>query len=259
MVEMNKVMVILATAGLLAGGSAQSALYDRGGGLLYDDVLKVTWLQDANYSKTSGYDSDGLMDWSAANTRASSLNISRAAGESLSGWRLASNTPVGANWNFDLSFDGSADVGWNITSTHSELGYMYYINLGLKGTFSPEGVYQADSGVLGNATWGGQANVGLVKNLDSTGGYWSGTVCAPHPCPADRAWGFGLGGFQRDYSQSDNLYAWAVRPGDVPLVPEPETYAMLLAGLALMGTVSRRRRGIAAFQVRQFAVRNADF
>ena len=30
--------------------SANAALYDRGNGLIYDDVLDITWLQDANYA-----------------------------------------------------------------------------------------------------------------------------------------------------------------------------------------------------------------
>lgn len=38
-------------------------------------------------------------------------------------------------------------------------------------------------------------------------------------------------------------YNFSVRNGNViPAVPEPETYAMLLAGLALMGAVTRRRK-----------------
>ena len=43
--------------------SANAALYDRGNGLIYDDVLDITWLQDANYAQTSGYDTDGRMTW----------------------------------------------------------------------------------------------------------------------------------------------------------------------------------------------------
>jgi hypothetical protein len=31
---------------------ARPALYDRGGGLLYDDVQDLTWLQDGNYAAT---------------------------------------------------------------------------------------------------------------------------------------------------------------------------------------------------------------
>jgi hypothetical protein len=50
--------LILALA-LLASVSVQAALVDRGGGFMYDTVLDVIWLQDANYAQTSGYDADG--------------------------------------------------------------------------------------------------------------------------------------------------------------------------------------------------------
>lgn len=86
---LKQVSLALATAGWLSNGAAQAALNDRGGGLLYDDVLKVTWLQDAKYAKTSDYDGDVNMNWSDAKTCASSLKISRVAGESLTGWHLA--------------------------------------------------------------------------------------------------------------------------------------------------------------------------
>ena len=41
------------------------------------------------------------------------------------------------------------------------------------------------------------------------------------------------------------LWVWAVRDS-VPAVPEPETYAMLLAGLGLLGFIARRRKKITA-------------
>jgi hypothetical protein len=37
-------------------------------------------------------------------------------------------------------------------------------------------------------------------------------------------------------------YAWAVRDGDVAAVPEPETYALMLAGLGLVGFMARRKK-----------------
>ena len=51
---------------LLLSFNATAALYDRGNGLIYDDVLDITWLQDANYAQTSGYDNDGKMSWADA-------------------------------------------------------------------------------------------------------------------------------------------------------------------------------------------------
>ena len=45
----------LCAALCLPSMSAHAVLVDRGGGMLYDTVLNITWLQDANYAKTSGY------------------------------------------------------------------------------------------------------------------------------------------------------------------------------------------------------------
>ena len=43
---------------------------------------------------------------------------------------------------------------------------------------------------------------------------------------------------------TDLLGAWPVHNGDVALVPEPETYAMLLMGLGLLGFMGRRENSI---------------
>ncbi len=225
---------------------AQAALVDRGGGMLYDTVLNVTWLQDANYAKTSNYDADGRMTWTQANTWANNLNY----GGYSSGWRLARNTPVDgtqSGWNYTYSTNGSTDRGYNITSTFSELSYMYYVNLGLKGYYSAGGAYQPDFGVFGNGTYGGQKDVGLVRNLQSDV-YWSGTAYAPSP--AVNAWDvFYTGnGLQVSFSQSIGFFAWAVRPGDVTVaaVPVPGSVALLAGGLALLGVMTRRRGRLGA-------------
>jgi hypothetical protein len=232
----KSVALALATAGLLCGGMAQAALNDRGGGMLYDDVLNVTWLQDANYAKTTGYDADGAMTWSAAKTWADGLVFG-----GYSDWRLAANTPVGADWKYSKSNAGTTDVGYNITSPRSELSYMYYVNLGLKGYYSPAGDFQPDFGVFSNGTYSrSQNDVGLVKNLQSTT-YWSGTAYALNPTSS--AWFFFTRRGNQDFdAQFAEYSAWAVRDGDVAAVPEPEFYALLLAGLGLLGVVARRRK-----------------
>jgi hypothetical protein len=238
---LNKVTLALATAGVLTSGIAQAELIDRGGGLLYDTVLNVTWLQDANYAKTSGSDADGLMNWTVAKNWADNLVFHDSVRNvDYSDWRLPAVKSVGSGWNENYSNDGSTDVGYNITSPHSELSYMYYVNLGLKGYYSPSGTFQPNFGIFRNGTgWGGQANVGLVKNLQSKV-YWSGTAT---PDPADEAWVFyTFNGSQVSRYQDSAFYAWAVRSGDVSAAPEPETYAMLLAGLGLIGGVARHRK-----------------
>jgi hypothetical protein len=53
--------------------SAQADLFDRGGGMVYSDEMDLTWLLDANYARTSGYDADGYMTWTDANNWAENL------------------------------------------------------------------------------------------------------------------------------------------------------------------------------------------
>ena len=238
----------------LTAFNAQAALLDRGGGLLYDNVLDLTWLQDANYAKTSGYDADGRMNWADATTWAANLSFHDSVRNTdLTGWRLAANTPVGADWNYNFSPTGTTDRGYNIASPRSELSYMFYVNLELKGYRSTAGDYQSDFGVFGNGTYNGvdtssmgQRNVGPVQNLQAYP-YWSGTASAVYPEDPGFgavAWNFYPGnGVQGVNYPSDMYFAWAVRPGDVAApIPEPETYAMILAGLGLLGFMSRRKK-----------------
>ena len=84
-------IAITATASTLA----QATLIDLGGGMIYDDTLNVTWLQNANYAETSGYDdtlygtdTGGAMTWADATVWASNLNYG-----GYSDWRLSDVTP----------------------------------------------------------------------------------------------------------------------------------------------------------------------
>jgi len=243
--KLERTMRVL-TAGLVLGlnsYTAQAALFDRGGGLIYDGVLNVTWLQDANYAKTSGYDADGFMNWYSATNWANSLVYG-----GYSDWRLASNSPVnGSSFNVNQSTDGSTDDSYNITSPYSELSYMYYVNLGLKGFLSTNGAIQADWGIFANGTLNGvdlstygQKDIGLVKNLQS-GAYFSGTS-APN---ASNAWYFDSGIGRQSYGlKSAGAYAWVVRAGDVAAVPVPG--AIWLFGGALVSLISVNRRKVAA-------------
>lgn len=210
---LKRASVALATAGLLASGVAQAkSLYDLGGGMIYDPVLKITWLADANYAKTSGYDTDGLMDWTAANAWAASLTVG-----GFTDWRLPTA----------LNQDGSGPCEF-FNCTNSEMGHMFYNNLGAS----------AGSSILAGTK---TANLALFTNLqdDIAAPYWSGTAAG-----GTNFWNFyTYDGYQTFDDKDYEFYAWAVRPVDLGApIPEPETYAMLLAGLGLLGVVAKRRR-----------------
>lgn len=215
--------------------SVQASLFDRGSGLIYDDVLNLTWLQDANYAKTSGYDDDGSMDWEGANNWATSLvyhdNIRNV---DYNDWRLPLHSPQGINGAYNLYLDqwsGIADYGYNISRTSSELSYMYYVNLGLKGKMNTDGSYQPNYGIYGNGSEiVGQNNVGLIKNLQA-GAYWTGS-----------AYFQGIDYFylntyygKQDFTNNGySLSAWAVRDGDIvaiATVPTPDSLLLICSSL----------------------------
>jgi hypothetical protein len=247
----KKPLILAFLAGLSLTGAAQAALHDRGGGLIYDDVLNITWLQDANYAKTSGYNADGKMTWDEATTWAANLvYYDSVRNVDYSDWRLTTMVDTGASgcsWT-----NSGSDCGYNVqtvsgSTVYNEIAHMYFNNLGLKSYYSPTGAYQPDFGIFGNGTLNGvntasfgQNDVGLIDNLQAYV-YWSGLEYAPL---FGTAWVFDMiGGSQASFGGGNVIYAWAVRPGDVVAVPEADTWAMLLAGLGLVGVAARRRRG----------------
>lgn len=191
--------------------SANAALVDRGGGLIYDTVLNVTWLQDANYAMTSGYSLDGRMTWSEATTWAANLSYyDSVRGVTYDDWRLPVVGPSnGVGFNYSFSTAGDTDVGYNITSPASEMSYMHYVNLGNPGFHTING---AVSGCYVSSTDTCLDKVGPFINLQPNF-YWSGTEYAP---VASGAWNFNFSnGGQGAIDKSNVLFAWAVRPGDV--------------------------------------------
>lgn len=232
------VLPVLLVSGISMPTNA--ALQDRGNGMLYDTVLDVTWLQDANYAKTSGYDVDGLMSLTEAKNWTENLVFGGATN-----WRLASNSPInGIDFVFSgNSYNGAADQGYNVVSPNAELSYMFYVNLGLHGLYNTDGTQRSDNGVFGNGNLfeldeGGNvvggADMGLVKNLQNRE-YWLKT----NEGPAFN-WIFNVySGYQGILSNENQLYAWAVHDGDVAAVPIPA--AGYLFGSVIFGFWRTRR------------------
>lgn len=168
----------------------------------YDTALNITWLANANVN--------GVMNWDAANDWASNLNVG-----GLGGWRLPSA----------LNQDGLGPCA-AANCSGSELGYLWYAELG----------NVADPGTSFIA------NKGNFKNVQMSG-YWYSTAYSPNQ---SFAWYFDTrnAGQWMNFKTTET-YAMAVHTGDVGTVvasvPEPEPYAMLLAGLGFIGAAARRR------------------
>jgi hypothetical protein len=216
---MKKIFFIIFIIQLSLQGTSIAALWDRGGGLIYDDLLKVTWLQHTDLS--------GKKTWPNLMTWVNNLvyhNPDRNI--YYDDWRLPRTLPVnGSSYVTNLSYDGSTDIGYNISApgsihpgtTASEMAHLFYFTLG-----NP---------------YGALINTGPFINLQEYT-YWSESLATP-----SAAWTFKMDDGRQDiYDNRINsvwlFYGWAVRDGDV--VPIPST--ILLLGLGLLGFAGVRQK-----------------
>jgi hypothetical protein len=146
---------------------------------------------------------NGPMNWIDANNWAASLDVA-----GVTGWRLPDT----------LQPDDSCDSSnsWSYNCTGSEMGNLYY-------------------NVLGN-TAGTISNTGPFSNVHM-GPYWSATEYEPDYT----AWVFGMhSGYQYYLDEAYGYAVWAVRSGDVRVVPVPA--AAWLFGSGLLGLIGAARR-----------------
>ncbi len=201
----------LSSLGILLGSllvtqQASAGLIVRDGGMVYDDVLDITWLQDANFAKTSAAanaDSSGKMNWLDANSWAASLSFG-----GYDDWRLASYETQ--------------------NSDKSELGYMFTDNLSNSGSLINKSFIDASSGESHS-----------FENLFGSR-YWTDISASD-----TKAWSFSFsnGSENGNKLKTDVYKSWAVRDGDISLtapittVSEPSTFAILcfsIMGLLFM-------------------------
>jgi hypothetical protein len=197
-------------------GSAVGALHDRGQGMIYDDVLDITWLADvAHRQRVHPIYHFGDIQWDEALNRAADLVYS-----GYTDWRLPSA----------FNRDGSGPcVGFNCVAT--ELGHMYYNNMGAT----------AGTSVLAGSN---SANLALFENLEDAHIIWTSTAGVSPTCSAECAYAFIMTrGDQVLTTRFDPGHAWYVRDGDVAPIPEPKSYVLILFALGLTGYAIHRQKG----------------
>ena len=214
---------IALTAGLLTATAANATLVSaRGGQVVNDTDLNITWLANANLAASNTFglatgvdlgnagvpgpyvpsviNSHGTMSWGGALHWIAAMNTANYLG--FNDWRLpTSDTCEGY-------------------CTGSEMGHLFYNELG---------------GVAGSSLFfSSDPDLALFHNVQSSFDYWSGTEYKG----SDLAWGFSMNlGEQFAELKGYYKYALAVRPGQVS---EPATLALM--GLGFLGVLASRRR-----------------
>jgi hypothetical protein len=242
----HKISLYLAT-GLLACNisTAQAALIDYGNGLIYDDILDISWLADANLAATNvfgvaGVAEDGTMTWDTGFDWIAALNSNAYMG--YTGWRMPTVDPVnGVNFEYTISYDGSTDRGFNNTSTANELSHLFYVSLGNLGyctTSNATGLPQEDCEVTPNGEWGLQ-NTGPFTNMEVFR-YWTDTENDTNTTRAfDMDFTFGQVGTG---GKIGGKHVWALLDGNPMAVPLPATAWLFASGLIGLAAASRRRQ-----------------
>jgi len=216
-------------------GIANAALTTIGTATYGSSDYNLIWDDDNNGNSVIWLDySNTATNWTAQKTWAAGLGSSLtynidsaytvAWGDAV--WRLPSTVdgPYALGWN------GTTTAGYNISS--SEIGHLFYIELGDKGYYDTNGIYVGD----GNY---GLNNTGDFNELLAFS-YWSGTEYANYP---SYAWLFGMDKGEQTSSSKNNLeYGLAVRNGQVLAVPVPVPGAIWLLGSGLAGLATLRKR-----------------
>jgi hypothetical protein len=218
---------ILGACLIFSFASAQAALIDRGGGFIYDDVLDITWTQDANLN--------GRQTWHIQTAWVDSLELyDTVRNVTWDDWRLPSTTMPDPSCALQFPEADGSFSGFGANCTGSELGHL----------FNVDGVTYESPGLFTN-----------VQSED----YWSGTEYAYYLNPDDtlgRAWvhDFTVGGAGQHFCDKNctgaplGPYTWAVRDGDVAAVPLPA--AIWLFGSAFAGLIGLRRRLLTPDRIR---------
>jgi hypothetical protein len=176
-------------------------------------VLDITWLQDANYAKTSGYDADGRMTRGKAIAWADQLTYG-----GFSDWRLPT------------TIDGIVREPRIGFLRDGELSHLFYNDLGLV----------ANTSILSST----DPDLGLFSNIEIDR-YWEGGpyVMNNGNTLDGMGWSFQTyDGLTNNANNYRNFSAWAVRSGDVSPVPIPATVWLFGSGLlGLMGFAKNRK------------------
>jgi len=189
--------------------TANATLWDRGGGLIYDDIQNITWLQDASLDQEP-VNAYNRFNWVEAMEWADQLVFG-----GFDDWRL----PTAYQLDGSGPFTGYAAYG--------EMGFLAYNYLNKHNLDRNPSFVDGN----GNLTY----FTGFIPSF-----YYTSTIDSAYP-QVVYSFIWQTSDQDRVAMINSGAYAWAVRDGDIlPPVPEPNT--ILLFGLGLLGLAGVNRK-----------------
>jgi hypothetical protein len=190
--------------------------YDPSAVMEYDPNLDITWLRD--------WGASGLANWYTQLAWAANLQVGP-----FSGWSLPTA----------LNEDGSGPCRAIYNCIGTQMGFLYGIELG--NIFGSLSSASPDAGMWNRGPF---QNVPILDPQHSYS-YWTSTYEGQGASQGTYFFEISTGSEGATLSPTQYMAPWsavAVRAGDVAApIPEPETWAMMLMGLAA-GAVTLRKR-----------------
>ena len=214
------IFVMILFSGFSTSAHAGLIIYNYGPGFVYDTVYDITWLMNANYVETTGYDdllygtdTGGRLTWYDAVDWVSNLSIYDAV-----------NNIVFDNFRLP-TFDGN--YGYHEDGIGSEFAHLYYTELG---------------NIL-DYVEGMEKQGPFINIVEET--YWSGITHNENP---DYAGIFVVNWGDHTYNEKlDKAYVWPVIDGDVAKetylqnIPSPSAVVLGSLGAVLVGWFRRHK------------------
>lgn len=226
-------LIVLITVFIISPLSAQADLTTIGQAQYDGQNYSLVWDNDSPFGSIVWLDyTNSATTWQNQMNWASGLNdvgvltynIDPMYSIEWSGnWRLPGTVDSLAVYGYD----GTTTQGYNITN--SELGHLFYTELGNKGYYSTTGVYQPDYGLT---------DTGDFQQL-LPGIYWSRQQYSINP---SYTWVFDTSRGLQTLASPGYTGAIAVRFGDVVVVPEPLSSILFITGGMLLAERRLLRR-----------------
>lgn len=193
-----------------------------------------------------------VLAFAAAGAQAATLDVTSLMADTGS-FNLGGSPGTPGSWVFSgagVEFIGASDVDFG--SSFTFFGGPVFAFLNTSGSYVPHGGVAVVGGPIVTATVDDVAGT-ITIDLSAWTAHWNGTNFNQGSSTVTGTWDAVTGAYDVSWASTvvggpfnGQTGNWTLQGTAVAAVPEAETYAMMLAGLGLVGTMVARRRKLVA-------------